>query len=103
MPAGTAWARLPSLNVTRPNAARIYDCLLGGKDNFEADRAEARRLLEVYPAMGRLARENPGASPRPPAPSGMRVLAGVWHKTPAISGHGHPAAIELTEHPQRPR
>jgi hypothetical protein len=46
--------------VTRPNAARIYDCLLGGKDNFQADRAEAWRLLEACPAVGRLARENRG-------------------------------------------
>ena len=29
------------LDVTVPNVARIYDHLLGGKDNFEADR-EAR-------------------------------------------------------------
>jgi hypothetical protein len=36
-PAGAAWELLPSLNVTRPNAARVYDCLLGGKVNFEAD------------------------------------------------------------------
>ena len=71
MPAGAAWTRLPALDVTRPNAARIYDCLLGGKDNFEADRAEARRLLEACPAMGRLARENRGFLAR-----AVRWLAG---------------------------
>jgi hypothetical protein len=27
------------IDVTRPNIARVYDALLGGKDNFEVDRA----------------------------------------------------------------
>lgn len=33
----------------RPNAARIYDYLLGGKDNYEVDRAAAEKLLELVP------------------------------------------------------
>jgi hypothetical protein len=33
----------------QPNAARIYDYLLGGKDNYEVDRAAAGKLLEVVP------------------------------------------------------
>ena len=32
-----------------PSIARVYDYLLGGKDNFAADRAVADRLLAVYP------------------------------------------------------
>ena len=32
-----------------PSIARVYDYLLGGKDNFAADRAVAERLLAVYP------------------------------------------------------
>jgi hypothetical protein len=27
--------------------ARIYDCLLGGKDNYTADRAAAEELMEI--------------------------------------------------------
>jgi len=37
------------LDVTVPNVARIYDYLLGGKDNFEADRAAAEKILAVIP------------------------------------------------------
>jgi len=43
---------------SRPNIARIYDCWLGGKDNFPADRAEAERLIAVYPRLPLLARQN---------------------------------------------
>ena len=32
-----------------PSIARVYDYLLGGKDNFAADRAVAAKLIEVYP------------------------------------------------------
>jgi predicted O-methyltransferase YrrM len=43
---------------TTPNAARIYDYLLGGKDNFAADRAAAEQLLEVAPGAAITVREN---------------------------------------------
>jgi hypothetical protein len=32
-----------------PSIARVYDYLLGGKDNFAADRAVGEKLLAVYP------------------------------------------------------
>lgn len=32
-----------------PNMARVYDCWLGGKDHYAADREEAGRLLRIYP------------------------------------------------------
>jgi O-methyltransferase involved in polyketide biosynthesis len=35
--------------LSRPNIARIYDYLLGGKDNFEVDREVAVHLAEVQP------------------------------------------------------
>jgi hypothetical protein len=41
-----------------PNAARIYDWLIGGKDNYAADRAAARRLVAVVPGAARAARDN---------------------------------------------
>jgi len=49
---------LPGFDATRPNIARVYDFLLGGKDNYAADRAEAARLLEVFPLLPLRARQN---------------------------------------------
>ena len=41
-----------------PNMARVYDYWLDGKDNYPADRAEAQRLLGIYPPLRDLVREN---------------------------------------------
>ena len=38
------------------NPARIWNYWLGGKDNFEADRAAAEEVLEIIPSMRLLAR-----------------------------------------------
>ncbi len=46
------------IDTSRPNVARIYDYLLGGKDNFAADREAARRLLEATPHMAGVVRDN---------------------------------------------
>jgi|SRR5215469_7371673 hypothetical protein len=49
---------LVSFDTSKPNIARAYDFILGGKDNFAADRELAARLMEIYPLTGALAREN---------------------------------------------
>jgi hypothetical protein len=41
-----------------PNMARVYSCLLGGKDHFPADRSEAGLLLEIYPPLAEMVKEN---------------------------------------------
>ena len=41
-----------------PNAARIYDWLLGGKDNYDADRQAGRRLERAVPGIRQAARDN---------------------------------------------
>jgi S-adenosyl methyltransferase len=46
------------LDTTTPNVARIYDYLLGGKDNFAADRAAAKQLLTVIPDVAAIAADN---------------------------------------------
>ncbi|MFI5083160.1 MAG: SAM-dependent methyltransferase, partial [Streptosporangiales bacterium] len=46
------------IDISRPNVARIYDYLLGGKDNFAVDREAARQLLTVTPDMAGVVRDN---------------------------------------------
>jgi hypothetical protein len=41
-----------------PNVARIYDYILGGKDNYAADRKAAEELLRVLPDVEVACREN---------------------------------------------
>ena len=36
-------------DVTKAHQARAYDYLLGGKDNYAADRASADEAIEIYP------------------------------------------------------
>ncbi|WP_055591001.1 SAM-dependent methyltransferase [Streptacidiphilus griseoplanus] len=51
----SAWERL-GVDATRPSVARVYDAILGGKDNFAVDRAVAARRLELIPDGGQGAR-----------------------------------------------
>src|SRR5512135_3427974 len=48
----------PGNDPAQPAAARIYDYLLGGKDNYAVDRAAAERVLAVAPDQRQLARAN---------------------------------------------
>ena len=46
------------INTGVPNPARIYDYLLGGKDNFPADREVAEQILAIAPVAGEVAEDN---------------------------------------------
>lgn len=46
------------IDTSIPNVARVYDCLLGGKDNFAADRIQAAKLTELDPSLPGLVRQN---------------------------------------------
>jgi hypothetical protein len=59
VPSGRASIQsVADFDARTPSIARVYDYLLGGKDNFEVDRQAARRLLEAFPATVKLARDN---------------------------------------------
>ena len=46
------------IDTAMPNVARIYDYLLGGKDNFGADRKAAKQLIAAIPDAAEIARDN---------------------------------------------
>ncbi|MFI1989743.1 SAM-dependent methyltransferase [Actinoplanes sp. NPDC020271] len=53
-------ARAAAIDPTVPHPARRYDYLLGGKDNFSADRESAHEIEAVMPTVRLAAMENRG-------------------------------------------
>jgi hypothetical protein len=49
---------VPPVDITVARQARIYDFLLGGKDNFAADREAAAQAIEAFPGLVAWARHN---------------------------------------------
>jgi hypothetical protein len=41
----------PGFDASRPHVSRVYDYLLGGKDNYAADRAVADQMITSLPAI----------------------------------------------------
>jgi SAM-dependent methyltransferase len=58
------------IDVSVPSIARVYDALIGGKDNFAADRAVAEAMIEVAPGLPNGARAHRALLAR-----GVRFLA----------------------------
>ena len=48
------------VDLSKPNAARVYDYILGGANNFEVDREFAKRLVAMIPDAQAVAQENRG-------------------------------------------
>ncbi|GII76848.1 hypothetical protein Sru01_18300 [Sphaerisporangium rufum] len=46
------------IDTSKPSVARMYDYYLGGKDNYEVDRAAVDRVEEAMPEIRLLAQEN---------------------------------------------
>jgi hypothetical protein len=65
--AGMSWTHqdpdyvLPEIDTTKPSVARVYDAILGGKDNFAADRAVVVEALKALPDDGKGAKYNRAA------------------------------------------
>ncbi|WP_084957308.1 SAM-dependent methyltransferase [Thermoactinospora rubra] len=51
------WTAL-GIDITVPHSARMYDWWLGGKDNFEPDRALGEAFMAAIPNIRAMAREN---------------------------------------------
>ncbi len=58
MVTGAARRAFGEFDTSRPNIARMNDYLLGGKDNFAADRRAAEQLLAIAPEIQAMATEN---------------------------------------------
>jgi hypothetical protein len=85
------------VDLVTPNTARIYDYLLGGKDNYAADREVAEQLLAVIPEARMAARENQafiGRAVRFLAREGIRQFVDIGCKLPA-KGNVHEVAAEV--------
>lgn len=70
------------IDVSVAHSARVYDCWLGGKDNFAADRRAAEQAIAAYPGIVegvRAAR----------VPRQRRALPGGTGRHPAASRHRH--------------
>jgi hypothetical protein len=60
-----------SFDASVPNAARVYDFFLGGKDNYASDRELAQKILGILPDTADVCRDNRGFLQR-----AVRFLAG---------------------------
>ncbi|WP_059005947.1 SAM-dependent methyltransferase [Streptomyces specialis] len=52
-----AWAP-PGMDLSVPSVSRMYDYYLGGSHNFEADRVAARRAMDAFPGIPKIAQAN---------------------------------------------
>ncbi|GAB3648526.1 class I SAM-dependent methyltransferase [Glycomyces tarimensis] len=49
---------IPEFDVSRPTIARVYDAILGGKDNFAVDREGAAAYMKFVPSSREVAIDN---------------------------------------------
>ncbi|MYW04049.1 SAM-dependent methyltransferase [Streptomyces sp. SID3343] len=75
------------IDVNVPSVARIYDFLIGGKDNYAADREVARKLVEVVPGL-----ETDSAAHRAILHRGVRFLVEQGVRQFVDLGSGLPTA-----------
>jgi len=90
---GSDWIP-PDVDLSRPNAARIYDYYLGGAHNFAIDREFARRALEAFPdarAGSWLNRQFLGRTVRFCLNQGIRQFLDIGSGIPTV-GHTHEIA-----------
>ncbi|MDH6224411.1 MULTISPECIES: SAM-dependent methyltransferase [Streptomyces] len=59
--AGTPGARaITTIDTSKPHPARMYDWMLGGKDNYPVDEELARHMLRIEPHLPLMAKMNRG-------------------------------------------
>jgi O-methyltransferase involved in polyketide biosynthesis len=94
-PAG--W-RPPTVDTDAAHIARVYDCLLGGKDHFRADRQAAELLLRANPYIRDACRQQRDflrRAVRYAAGAGLRQFVDIGTGLPAVpSTHQMARAVE---------
>jgi len=89
---------VPQFDTSVANQARIYDYLLGGKDNYAADRAAAEAALQIYPEWAFTARANRAFLGRVvrylTAEAGIRQFLDIGTGIPT-AGNTHQVAQEI--------
>ncbi|HEU5474668.1 MAG TPA: SAM-dependent methyltransferase [Actinophytocola sp.] len=91
-----SWAP-QDIDVEKPNAARIYDYLLGGACNFEPDRRFAEQFLKIVPNVDRSFRANRaflGRAVRFCVDAGIRQFLDIGSGIPTV-GNVHEIAQGL--------
>ena len=87
-----------------PHPARVYDYMLGGKDNFAADRETAERSLELVPEMLDSSRGNREFLVRAVAflrYAGIRQFLDIGHRAAYQPEHARDCAGRTSGHPRR--
>ncbi|MEU8132907.1 SAM-dependent methyltransferase [Streptodolium elevatio] len=83
---GDDWAPT-GIDVSKPSIARVYDAVLGGKDNFAVDRVIAQQSQDIVPEIGDVARFNRdllGRAVRFMAQSGIRQFLDLGSGLPTV-------------------
>ncbi|WP_344667875.1 SAM-dependent methyltransferase [Catenulispora yoronensis] len=89
----------PEIDTTKAHPARIYDCLLGGKDHFDVDRQAAEVVIKALPGARDMVRENRaflGRAVRHLAESGITQFLDVGT---GIPGPGNTGDVARAVHP----
>jgi len=85
----------PEVDLTRPSVARVYDYVLGGKDNFAVDRAACEGFLRLVPEARQVALDNRSVLRRAVrylvAEAGIRQIIDIGSGLPTV-GNVHEIA-----------
>jgi SAM-dependent methyltransferase len=84
------------IDYTKPNSARVYDAILGGKDNYAADRAMAAEVERIIPEIRDMALEHRAVLAR-----GVRYMTGCGIRQLLDLGSGLPTRQNTHQIAQR--
>jgi len=89
--------KMAQVDTTAPNVARVWNYLVGGRDNFEVDRKAARQLVAASPVMavaGPVTRAFHGRVVRFLAEAGIRQFLDIGTGLPT-AGNTHEIAQDV--------